>query len=129
MDAVSSDMTPLEAIRIYLRAANMAVASTTEAFARDLATVPSAQSLSDDHSAYLVSITRCLLDLAVDRGDIGDVDTAAMARLMAGVGRDFSRAEVVGSLRSSPKESADLALDVILRGLTSDQLDHAASSN
>ena len=38
---------------------------------------------------------------------------------MAGIGRDFSRPEVIGSLRSSPKEAADEALDVILAGLTS----------
>ncbi|MEE2769318.1 MAG: TetR/AcrR family transcriptional regulator [Actinomycetota bacterium] len=118
MGAFHPGMTPLEAIRTYLRAANMAVANTTEAFAQDLGAVPTAQRLSDDHSAYLVAVTRCLLNLAVERGDIGDVDTAAMARLMAGVGRDFSRAEVVASLRSSPKDSANQALDVILHGLT-----------
>ena len=54
----------------------------------------------------------------LDVSGLGDVDTAAMARLMAGVGRDFSRAEVVASLRSSPKDSANQALDVILHGLT-----------
>jgi hypothetical protein len=37
---------------------------------------------------------------------------------MAGVGRDFSRAEVVTTLRTSPKQAADQALEVILRGLT-----------
>ena len=121
MAAVHPDMTPLQAIRTYLRAANMAVANTTEAFAQDLGAVPTAQRLSDDHSAYLVAITRCLLNLAVERGDIDDVDTAAMARLMAGVGRDFSRAEVVASLRWSPKDSANQALDVILHGLTAPQ--------
>ena len=118
MGAVHPDMTPLEAIRTYLRAANMAVANTTEAFARDLETVPDAQRLSDDHSAYLVAVTRCLLDMAVEQGDIDDVDTAALARVMAGVGRDFSRAEVVATLRTSPKQAADQALEVILRGLT-----------
>ena len=53
MGAVETDMVPLEAITTYLRTANVAVANTTEAFARDLETVPAAQRLSDDHSAYL----------------------------------------------------------------------------
>jgi AcrR family transcriptional regulator len=118
MGAVETDMVPLEAITTYLRTANVAVANTTEAFARDLETVPAAQRLSDDHSAYLVAVTRCLLDMAVEQGDIDDVDTAALARVMAGVGRDFSRAEVVTTLRTSPKQAADQALEVILRGLT-----------
>ena len=118
MGAVETNMAPLEAITTYLRAANVAVANTTAAFARDLETVPAAQRLSDDHSAYLVTVTRCLLDIAVERGDIDEVDTAALARVMAGVGRDFSRAEVVATLRTSPKQAADQALEVILRGLT-----------
>ena len=118
MGAVETDMAPLEAITTYLRTANVAVANTTEAFARDLEAVPAAQRLSDDHSAYLVAVTRGLLDRAVEQGDIDDVDTAALARGMAGVGRDFSRAEVVTTLRTSPKQAADQALEVILRGLT-----------
>jgi len=118
LGAVETDMVPLAAITTYLLAATVAVANTTEAFARDLETVPAAQRLSDYHSAYLVAVTRCLLDMAVEQGDIDDVDTAAMARVMAGVGRDFSRAEVVVTLRTSPKQAADQALDVILRGLT-----------
>ena len=119
MSAISPNMQPLKAIRTYLQAANVAAANTTEAFARDLQTVPSAQQLIEDHNSYLISITHRLLDIAVDNGEIGDVDTAAIARLMAGIGRDFSRPEVIGSLRSSPKEAADEALDVILAGLTS----------
>ena len=117
MRAITLDRGPLEAIRTYLRAANMAVANTTEVFAHDLAAVPEAQQLSDEHSSYLVAVTRCLLDLALELGDIGNVDTAAIARVIAGVGRDFSRAAVMTSLQSSPKEAADQAVDVILHGL------------
>ena len=43
VDAMAPDMAPLEAIRAYLRAANLAVASTTPAFARDQAATPSTQ--------------------------------------------------------------------------------------
>ncbi len=117
MRAIRADMEPLEAIRAYLAAATVAVGTTTEAFARDLATVPAAQRLSDEHSAYLVAVTRCLLDLAVERGHIADVDTGAVARVVAGVGRDFARPEVMGLLRSSPKQAADTVVDIVLRGL------------
>ena len=116
-NALDEDMAPLDAIRAYLRAATVAVAGTTPAFARDLAAVPAAQRLNDAHSDYLVAVTRCLLDLAVERGDIADVDTGAVARVMAGLGRDFARAEVISTLRSSPKDAADAVVDVILRGL------------
>jgi AcrR family transcriptional regulator len=115
--ALDGDMAPLDALRAYLRAATVAVSRTTPAFARDLAAVPAAQRLNDAHSDYLVAVTRCILDLAVERGDIADVDTGAVARVMAGLGRDFARPEVISTLRSSPKEAADALVDVILRGL------------
>ncbi len=115
--AIGSNMAPLDAVRAYLEAATVAVAGTTEAFARDLATVPAAQRLSDEHSDYLVAVTRCLLDLAVERGNIADVDTGAVARVIASLGRDFARPDVMPLLRSSPKEAADAMVDIVLRGL------------
>lgn len=117
--ALDGEMAPLDALRAYLAAATVAVAGTTPAFARDLAAVPAAQQLNDAHSDYIVAVTRCLLDAAVERGDIDPVDTAALARVMAGVGRDFARPEVLATLQSSPKEAADSVVDVILRGLGS----------
>lgn len=115
--ALDTEMAPLDALRAYLDAANMAIARTTTAFARDLLAVPAAQHLNDAHSDYLVAVARCLLDLAVERGDIDPVDTAAVARVVAGVGRDFARPEVLATLQSPPKEAADRIVDVILRGL------------
>jgi AcrR family transcriptional regulator len=116
-NAIDPDMGPLDALRAYLRAATEAVSGTTQAFARDLAAVPAAQRLNDDHSAYLIAVAQSLLDLAVERGDIDPIDTAALARVMAGVGRDFSKPEVLATLRSSPKDAADAVVDILLAGL------------
>jgi len=116
-NAIDPDMAPLDALRAYLRAATEAVSGTTHAFARDLAAVPAAQRLNDDHSAYLIAVAQSLLDLAVERGDIDPIDTAALARVMAGVGRDFSKPEVLATLRSSPKDAADAVVDILLAGL------------
>lgn len=118
-DAVREDLAPLDAVRAYLEAATVAVSGWTEAFARDLAAVPAAQELEEGHNEYLFDVTRTLLDLAVERGDIAGVDTAAVARVLAGLGRFFSRARVISSLESSPKEAADQVVDLVLRGLRS----------
>jgi len=118
MRAIRPDMAPLDAVRAYLEAATVAVGGMTEAFARDLAAVPAAQRLSDEHSDYLVAVTRCLLGLAVERGSIADVDTGAVARVVAGLGRDFARPDVLATLDSSPKEAADSVVEIILRGLS-----------
>ena len=117
MGVIGDNVAPLDAIRTYLEAANVAVAGTTTPFARDMEAVPAAQKLSNDHSDYLVAVTRCLLDMAVERGDIPDIDTGAVARVMASLGRDFALAQVFATLRSSPKEAADAVLGIIMRGL------------
>jgi hypothetical protein len=79
--------------------------------------MPAAQRLGDFHSDYVVAVTRCLLDLAVERGEILAVDTGAVARVMAGLARELSRPEVMPTLRSTPKQAADSLLGIILRGM------------
>lgn len=115
--AIEPDMAPLEAVRAYLSAATVAVSATTEAYARDLGAMAAAQRRNGDHADYVVAVTRTLLDLAVERGDIADVDTAAVARVLANLGQDFIRPEVIATLRSSPKVAADAVVDIVLAGL------------
>jgi AcrR family transcriptional regulator len=116
-DAIGDDLAPLDAIRAYLEAATVAVSGWTERFASDLAAVPAALQLQDGHNEYLFEVTRTLLDLARERRDIAPVDTAAVARVLAGLGRFFSRPAVIPTLRSSPKEAADEVVDLLLGGL------------
>ncbi len=120
--AIEDGMRPLTAVRAYLRGATVAVGRMTPAFARDLAQVPAAERLRDAHEAYLVAITRCLLDLAVEEDQIGDIDTAAFARVMAGVAGDLARPGVIDGLRTSPKDAADAVIDTLLCGLTESQI-------
>ena len=116
-EAIGPELAPLDALRAYLAAATVAVSGMTEAFSRDLAAVAAAQRLGDDHNEYLFDVTRTLLDLAAERGEILDVDTSAVARILAGLGSFFSRPAVIPTLRSSPKEAADEVVDLVLRGL------------
>ena len=118
ISAIQPDLDPLAVIRSYLMAANLAVAATTPAFARDQAATPATHRLVTAHSDYLVAITRTLLDLAVERGNIAPTDTAAVARVVAGLGAMFALPENLEIIDSTPKEAADAMVDVILRGLT-----------
>lgn len=119
--SIVPDMQPLEAIRAYLKAANVAVASITPAFANDTAAIPAAQSVNDAHNHYLAAVTRALLNEAVRRGDIPRCDTAAVSIMIAGLGRQFAQPDVISTLRSSPKKAADDMVDVILLGLAAPQ--------
>lgn len=117
LDAIIPELSALGAIRAFLSTATVAVADTTRAFAGDLANLPAGQRLSDDHSDFAVAVSEALLDLAVERGEVVDVDTGAVARVMAGLGRAFTRPDVIPQLRASPKAAADEVTDLILRGL------------
>ncbi len=117
--SLDEDMPGLEALRVYLKAVNEAVQPTTAAFGRDFADLPGAKRLLDTHESYVVAVTRSLLDRAVAEGQIQPVDTAAMAHLLGGLGREFSRPEVIPLIAGTPKRTADTLTEIILRGLES----------
>jgi AcrR family transcriptional regulator len=116
-NAIESDMNALDAVRAYLAAATVAVSDLSEEFANDMSAVAPGLDLNEAHSNYLVDVTRCLLDIAVADGEIEPVDTAAVARVIAGLGRDFARPEVMTQLATTPKAAADAMVDVVLSGL------------
>ncbi len=115
--AIQEDMSALDAVRAYLSAATVAVSDITTEFANDMAAVASGPGMQAAHSEYLVDVTRALLDVAVENGEIEPVDTAAVARMIASLGREFSRLDVMPDLASSPKEAADAMVDIVIEGL------------
>jgi AcrR family transcriptional regulator len=117
MAAIEPGMDALTALRAYLEAATIAVAPTTEAFARKLATVPGAAQLTNAHANYVTAVTERLLERAVAEGQIEPVDTGALALVLGGLGVFFSRPLVLPRLEASPKATADAILAIVLRGL------------
>ena len=117
IEALQTSMRPIEALRTYLRAANAAVQPETLALSAGLAKVAGAERLFDAHESYLIAVTQSLLDRAVAEGEIAPVDTAAVAHVLAGLGREFARPEVAGIAQASPKETADAVSEIILQGL------------
>jgi AcrR family transcriptional regulator len=120
MAAIEPDMDPLTALRAYLEAATVAVAPTTEAFARKLATVPGAEELTNAHANYVTAVTERLLDRAVAEHRIEPVDTGALALVLGGMGAFFSRPRVLPRLQASPKGTTDAIVAIVLRGLARD---------
>ena len=120
MAAIEPDMDALTALRAYLEAATVAVAPTTEAFARKLATVPGAEELTNAHANYVTAVTERLLERAVAERQIEPVDTGALALVLGGMGAFFSRPAVLPRLQGSPKATSDAILAIVLRGLARD---------
>jgi len=117
VEALDPSMPPLDALRAYLQAANEAVQPEAVLLSADLAKVPGAGRLFDAHEAYLTSVTQSLLDRAVGDGQILPVDTASVAHVLAGLGREFARPEMAEIAHASPKDTADAIADLILQGL------------
>lgn len=117
IEALDPEMPALEALRTYLRIANEAVRPQTLTLSADVARVAGVSRVIDAHETYLSAIAQSLLDRAVAEGQIEPVDTAAVAHVLAGLGREFARPEVAELVQGSPNETADAITDVILRGL------------
>ncbi len=115
--SLDPSLSPLAALRGYLRAANEAVQPEAVAFSRDFADIPGAKQLVDAHEGYVIAVTRSLLDRAVTEGQIPPVDTVSVAHVLGSLGREFARPERAEVLSASPKETADAIADILLRGL------------
>ena len=96
----------------FLRTGRSRVAEAAE-----LAALPGAGRLADEHESYIVAVTRRLLDRAVEESQIQPVDTAALAHVLGGLGRELSRPEVIPLIGTSPKQAADQIVEIVLRGL------------
>lgn len=110
----------LDRLRAYLEAVNQAVHPTTTAFSRDFENDPAATRVVGAHASYVVAVTQALLDEAVSAGEISPIDTTAMARILGGLGSEFSRAEVEETIQGSPKEAADAIAEIIFAGLSAE---------
>jgi len=119
IEALDPTMPPLDALRVYLEVVSEAVQPTAASCSRDFAAVPGAKRLFDAHEDYVVAVTQSLLDRAVAEGQIRPVDTAALAHLLGGLGREFSRPEVAPLIAESLKETAGALVQIIMRGLES----------
>jgi AcrR family transcriptional regulator len=115
--SIDASLSPLEALQAYLEEANQAVQPEAIAFAEELAALPGAKRLLDAHEGYVIAVTQSLLDRAVSEGEIGPVDTASVAHVLGGLGREFARSEVAEVAAASPKATADAVAEIILRGL------------
>jgi AcrR family transcriptional regulator len=117
IEVLDPTLSPIGTLRAYLRAANKAVQPEAATLSADVAKVTGASRLFDAHEGYLMAVTQNLLDRAVAEGEIAPVDTAAVAHVLGGLGREFARPDVSEVVHASAKETADAISELILRGL------------
>lgn len=114
---IDPTLSSLQALQSYLEQANQAVQPEAIAFAEELADLPGAKGLLDAHERYVIAVARSLLERAVSEGEIEAVDTAALAHVLGGLGREFAGPALAEVATGSPKATADAITAIILRGL------------
>lgn len=115
--AIVPGMEPLDAIAAFLKAANESASSKAHAFASEDASTPAAETLHSAHATYHACATQALLNEAVRNGSIAPCDTGAVGKVIAGLGRQFTSAEMASVLQTPPTKAADDMAEVILLGL------------
>ncbi len=118
IEKLDPTLSPLELLRAYLRAANAAVQPQTLTLSRDFSAVSGSRRLADAHENYVISVVQKLLDRAVAEKQIQPVDTAAVAHILGGLGREFTKSDIVDVIDGTPAEAANHLLDLLLRGLS-----------
>ena len=108
---------PIDALRAYMGAVSEAIEPERSAFSREFADLPGGQRMLDAHERYVIAVVQSLLDRAVSEGQIAPCDTASIAHLLGGLGREFARPEVADAAQAPPKATVEAIADIILRGL------------
>jgi AcrR family transcriptional regulator len=115
--SLDPSLRPTDALRTYLRAVCEAIEPERSALSRAFADTTGGQRMLDAHERYGIAVVQSLLDRAVNEGEIRPCDTASLAHVLGGLGREFARPEVADVARASPEATVEAITDIILCGL------------
>jgi AcrR family transcriptional regulator len=115
--SLDASLAPIDALRAYMSAVSEAVEPEHSTFSREFANLPGGQRMLDAHERYVIAVVQSLLDRAVSERQIAPCDTASIAHVLGGLGREFARPEVAEVAQASPKATVEAIADIILRGL------------
>ena len=117
LDAVININSPIQKLEEYLFIVNQAVGPKFNSFFKDLEKVDGADEMVDYHENFISDFTKKLLDDAVQKKEIQNIDTKAFSILLGGIGREFLKEKNRDSINSSPEDSANSITSIILNGI------------
>jgi AcrR family transcriptional regulator len=117
LDAVINIDSPIQKLEEYLFIVNQAVGPKFNSFFKDLEKVDGADEMVDYHETFISDFTKKLLDDAIQKKEIQNIDTKAFAILLGGIGREFLKEKNRDSINSSPEDSANSITSIILNGI------------
>ena len=117
LDAVINIDSPIQKLEEYLFIVNQAVGPKFNSFFKDLEKVDGADEMVDYHENFISDFTKKLLDDAIQKKEIQNIDTKAFSILLGGIGREFLKEKNRDSINSSPEDSANSITSIILNGI------------
>ena len=117
LDAVINIDSPIQKLEEYLFIVNQAVGPKFNSFFKDLEKVDGADEMVDYHENFISDFTKKLLDDAIQKKEIQNIDTKAFSILLGGIGREFLKEKNRDSINSSPEDSANSITGIILNGI------------
>ena len=117
LDAVINIDSPIQKLEEYLFIVNQAVGPKFNSFFKDLEKVDGADEMVDYHENFISDFTKKLLDDAIQKKEIQNIDTKAFSILLGGIGREFLKEKNRDSINLSPEDSANSITSIILNGI------------
>lgn len=111
--AITEDMDCLEAVRTYLRVGNEMVDHYGQRLSADIAADARMTARLDLFATHGINVVKALLDHAVYTGELRPFETGALARMLAGTARDFTRREATRVIGASPTHAANEMVDLV----------------
>lgn len=116
-NAIDLKDSPLTQLKKYLKVTTKALDPTTLAFSRDFGEIKGAKELVDSHENFVIAFTQRLLKEAIQEKEIREVDTAAFAHVLSGLGRDINSQFANSSFKEDPTSTAMAISEIIFIGL------------
>ena len=117
MDSVSEIHSPVEKLEEYLMIVNQAVGPKFDRFMKDIEKINGSKKMADYHENFISTYTEKLLNEAIEKKEIQQINTKVFAVLFSSIGREFLNEKNRKSISTTPDENANSITSIILNGI------------
>ncbi len=111
LDSVSNIESPIRRLEKYLFIVNQAVGPKFDRFMKDI------EKINGSHENFISTYTEKLLNEAIEKKEIQQINTKVFAVLFSSIGREFLNEKNRKSISTTPDENANSITSIILNGI------------
>ncbi len=101
----------------YLFIVNQAVGPKFDRFMKDIEKIDGSKKMADYHENFISTYTEKLLNEAIEKKEIQQINTKVFAVLFSSIGREFLNEKNRKSISTTPDENANSITSIILNGI------------